>query len=38
LRRDGARYAILAGLLAAHWQATYPGLAPEDYVAHQSRK
>jgi hypothetical protein len=38
LRRDGPRYAILAGLLAAHWQATYPDLAPEDYVARQSRK
>jgi len=38
LRRDGPRYATLAGLLSAHWQAVYPGLAPEDYVARQSRK
>jgi len=38
LRRDGSRYAILAGLLAAHWQTAYPGLAPEDHLARQSRK
>jgi hypothetical protein len=38
LRQDGPHYAILAGLLAKHWQATYPGLPPEDYIARQPRK
>ncbi len=33
LRRDGARYPILAGLLAERWKAAYPGLRPEDYLA-----
>jgi hypothetical protein len=38
LRRDGPRYAILAGLFLSRWKSSYPGLLPEEYVAHQSRK
>jgi hypothetical protein len=38
LRRDGLRYAILADLFAKRWQATYPGLRSEDYLARQSRR
>jgi hypothetical protein len=38
LRHDGPRYAILADLFAKHWQAVYPGLHQDDYVARQSRK
>jgi hypothetical protein len=38
LRQDGARYAILAGLFVERWQATYPGLRQDDYVARQSRR
>jgi hypothetical protein len=38
LRHDGPRYPILADLFAQHWQAVYPGLHQDDYVARQSRK
>ena len=38
LRLDGPRSAILAGLFAEHWHASYPDLRPEDYVARQSRR
>jgi arabinofuranosyltransferase len=38
LRQDGSHYAVLADLFAKHWQATYPGLRQDDYVARQSRK
>ena len=33
LRRDGPRFAPLAALFAARWQATYPGLNPADHAA-----
>jgi hypothetical protein len=38
LRQDGEHHAILADLFARHWQAAYPGLRQDDYVARQSRK
>jgi len=38
LRRDGPNYAILSDLFAKRWLAIYPGLRPEDYAAHQSRR
>ncbi len=38
LRQGGPRTAILTGLFAKHWKASYPGLRPEDYRARQSRR
>jgi hypothetical protein len=38
LRHDGPRYAILAALFLDRWQSSYPGLLPDDYLAHQSRR
>jgi hypothetical protein len=38
LRQDGPNYAIMADLLAKHWQATYPGLPQDEYLARQSRR
>ena len=38
LRQDGPHSAILADLFAKHWQAAYPGLRQDEYVARQSRK
>jgi hypothetical protein len=38
LRQDGPRTPTLAVLFAKRWQAAYPGLRPDDYVASQSRK
>jgi len=38
LRQDGPHYAILSELFRELWQATYPDLRPEDYLARQSRR
>jgi hypothetical protein len=35
LRRDSPRFASLAALFAARWQAAYPGLPVADYLARQ---
>jgi len=38
LRQDGPHSAILADLFAKHWQAAFPGLRQDRYVASQSRR
>jgi hypothetical protein len=38
LRQDGPHSAILANLFKKLWQAAYPGLRQDDYLARQSRR